>query len=1683
MKRISTDDLKDARHSKLHGIGLFNRGALRGLHLKKKAGAIIFFIIFVLISQMLSSAVMVGAEDDIPDSDYGVQEGLHRLISEKESNAKTIDESLENGMSSYLFNATNQSIPESEVYADHQLPAVSEELIDPVPENVRIETLEPIRPLYPRIFDLAEHSMVNETDTLLETLLEGQDNYWIHTDYFPPEGGRISKWTNASLLPSFMDPDQGFKLSGWNGVDVDDNLSTGDNDRAQYLLESDGGFDIYVRMSVTVPDLEDIFKDVEDIWDLPDAAARLLEFLNGTDLEFEAGLKIEIVKDSYWAGIDLPVDVGIVKGIGYEDVEFRGIEYIWIGDFNFSDVPQAFEFQILLGVISIFIGENLNLVELLDTLGNLIWDVITGNENATYDFASFAPPYTVNVKMDRDGNDPEAFDNDSITSLNLLFGYDKLIREGNRHRILDRTWVSTLITPDESEDFIPKNFHVKLYGKKSPITERTQYDAFEWYSRIPVNVSVIYSEGKLNDTYVVADIIHMPYGRLSSDIMDEMSYTSLRGTLRNLTEEKGENFTRIIYDSTEEIEKVELWGFEYDHGYAPGHQYNGTHIQIRDIPTDILLEGSFILKEAEDPFTVFDNVSISFINGIVDNAMLALASTIYAVGIELRSIPDSLADVASEGGTILLEMTDKNGDLDHLGMAEVAIAYGYVHPDPSKHGRYAVSNISNHDYLTSYIDKGTSGVPDKVAIGLRVSGIGKAYYEGIQDEEGNLSDIHIELDTDTTFYRDEATGRLIQYAYDNPRFEVFYLTGYGDDFIGEDFASIALSNLPRHIEIDLRENITIYDASGSSGHTTIKYLSYQSLIDGQYMEFNITHIPSYLRFMNNDTILSLSTIHSLEGASESERLKPYHYDRADEFINLELLLTNESRNGKFIKRTMPSNFVIVYKDADLVTLNGSKGAAAVSGRFKGIKSLYYESDKLNERTEVEIRIENPDKENLAVRLLDDSTYHGDITSGLWGSAIIGPIPEYIHLEFKRVEPKTNITEPDTSNLSGFSDIERLMDSVKDFGRSIVDVVHLTIEDTLKGVGMIESTDFWMDFSMHDPILERKTNPDVIANITRGRITEMYARHPEYSRAYWTRGMCMRQDIIDRTREEAIFDIKVYLTGLPSKGSLCWNASGDYLFLSASLQDFAPKSDWMVLDAKGIGDTDLLIHASGLASPMDMDFSYEADINATEGTIDGNLHSHVTSKGEDVDMGEFFAAIWSNASEYTRTRLFIPQVPSSMDLSLYLNDSLGLDYTGSSGMDFILMDMKIGDISQLMDQAYWTHGVVIRNGTDDGGDHIMDMRMYLEGVPEAAKLDIESEDDNTKIDMALANWDPDRDWVLLDLKGLNNTDILLYQDLNGGSALDLDLSLDITAPESGEELLVHADFTVSRDLGGLYLKFRAPGLEDPVILQLYLLEVPHRMEADISIEDGIYANYSASKGIDHLFARIHRRVDGKWYYLTLMLHDIPDYIEASLSPNKEFDPEKSIILQGNPDIEFKCSGDGLDVYLDMDGRVNNAYGHTMLQAGDLTNNTKITLTEPDVYSIDSPGGVEFVYLIISDLPIMENFYLEELYIYAEDVRSVDIHVRQLFGLYPIFKLTNTDGGRIHIKLKQRIGGENGVPLEAGILDVRYRTLPILAPLFVNHVSVSLSTNHIIIPEPITTVLATIWAGLRGLKGVI
>jgi hypothetical protein len=283
---------------------------------------------------------------------------------------------------------------------------------------------------------------------------------------------------------------------------------------------------------------------------------------------------------------------------------------------------------------------------------------------------------------------------------------------------------------------------------------------------------------------------------------------------------------------------------------------------------------------------------------------------------------------------------------------------------------------------------------------------------------------------------------------------------------------------------------------------------------------------------------------------------------------------------------------------------------------------------------------------------------------------------------------------------------------------------------------------------------------------------------------------------------------------------------------------------------------------------------------------------------------------------------------------------------------------------------------------------------------------------------------------------------------------------------------------------MYFRFRNPAIDEPMIIEAFVPEVPEQLSLHLILKGEVYIKLSSSQEIEFAYIKVARYIEGSWYDLVAIAHDVPRYLKAQILPNKHFDMDKTIILQGNPNILLESSSDKADVFITMDGKLNWAHGRTTLNIVDASNNTSIRLSEDFVYQIRTPG-VGSALIIIEDLPVLKESHVNEIYIYAEDVRSVDIEARMLYGLYPIFKLSNADGGKVEVQvdITLNVAGRD-VDVSAAVVDAQVNSLgpipiPSIAPLYLNNIATSLSTDHFIIPEPVTTVVVTILKLFGGL----
>jgi len=880
--------------------------------------------------------------------------------------------------------------------------------------------------------------------------------------------------------------------------------------------------------------------------------------------------------------------------------------------------------------------------------------------------------------------------------------------------------------------------------------------------------------------------------------------------------------------------------------------------------------------------------------------------------------------------------------------------------------------------------------------------------------------------------------------------------------------------------LELLDNVTTIDFrdpkddNRDPNNETIDSVLYESSLGGQYLRANITHIPHYLKIELSDNVTMFSTITKETRAG---------IDVPEEAIDLSLAATNITR-GLGPAR----NYVITYLDGPHVAIfkegEEEDWTSSISARFDGIKKVkYWTTD--DDMIHTELRLNG--MEELKI-LLNDTIDYDDQSKGLNGFMFIRPIPSYLRIDMDQVETDREVEDVESEDFDDLADIAVVLDSFERFTKSLLEVVDEAANKATAGVGFSKETDWKFALTTLDPLSNEDTNVHLSGAISRGDVEEMYRVREDYTPTRWVNGITMRQHILDKEEERAIYDAKMFLAA-PSALELEVHQHGDNMNVVTTLRKFGtPGYDNLLVDIAGIDTTSVTLYLDGTSMKRDIIASMDFTINSTnenatfEGQLSLDAQDPVTHAS--IQLGETYMRITTETEDPADLTMFLPKVPTPLSLDISITDSLEMSYTNSEPIDDMLLSFQLGDVSRLSKRPYWTHGLVLRE-TEHEEHRIMDGKLFMTGIPKETEIKIVTEDEHTDLALKLVDWNPSIDWLALDILGLEKKDFIVY--LNGIPTLqpfDMDVAGEVTANVTKNRVESIIDFQSDFPLGKMYFKFRNPELDEPIIVESFVPVIPQKMELNVVISGEVFVKLNTSQEIETAYVKIAKYIEEAWYDLVAIAHEVPTYLKAHIKPNKDFDMGKTVILQGNPDISLEASSDKADVFLSLDNRLNGNYGRTTLNVVDASDKTKITLNDDFVYQVRSPG-VKSVLILLHDLPIMKESYVDEIYIYAEDIKSVDIEARMLYGLYPTFKLSNADGGKVEVQMEMTVFlGDREIDVSAAVVDVQTNSvgplsIPSIAPLYLNDIATSLSTDHFIIPEPVTTLVATVFKLLGGL----
>jgi hypothetical protein len=182
---------------------------------------------------------------------------------------------------------------------------------------------------------------------------------------------------------------------------------------------------------------------------------------------------------------------------------------------------------------------------------------------------------------------------------------------------------------------------------------------------------------------------------------------------------------------------------------------------------------------------------------------------------------------------------------------------------------------------------------------------------------------------------------------------------------------------------------------------------------------------------------------------------------------------------------------------------------------------------------------------------------------------------------------------------------------------------------------------------------------------------------------------------------------------------------------------------------------------------------------------------------------------------------------------------------------------------------------------------------------------------------------------------------------------------------------------------------------------------------------------------------------------------------------------------------------MDLFLETKGKAQNVQGGNLMIAENLPDRFVMETTDDWGARISASGnGVERIYLKRTSSPMMPGVSMNSAQVLGENLKSVTIHIPRYAGI-PVIIMDDITSGRIVVTadvsadiMGYEIDGR-GVLLDAQFTGV----IPTASSLGVNGVVTDLSliggltggsveTTHIMVGEPISTLISTIIATVVG-----
>ena len=375
-----------------------------------------------------------------------------------------------------------------------------------------------------------------------------------------------------------------------------------------------------------------------------------------------------------------------------------------------------------------------------------------------------------------------------------------------------------------------------------------------------------------------------------------------------------------------------------------------------------------------------------------------------------------------------------------------------------------------------------------------------------------------------------------------------------------------------------------------------------------------------------------------------------------------------------------------------------------------------------------------------------------------------------------------------------------------------------------------------------------------------------------------------------------------------------------------------------------------------------------------------------------------------------------------DLSTTLVEGLGtfssdfdFEFNGNTQMDLVAAVSRKGGAE--VEPVPWAHGVTARM-VPYAGEVLLDAKVFLTGVAPQGNLSLVANERSTNLTMGLTGFTPRYDTFVLSVDGASSVagsggkDIWLF--ITGlGTQLDLELELDVVADMSiGGSSVGRVVLTTSHDLGPLHLRVRT--LEDQyATIELLLSSVPATAEIAFEYSSDISLRSILPRSVEYLFLKISRDLqDGMAPASTVTFHDVPRQMEFFTGSAGTYDMDSPSPVHNLPRVTVDTNEPGLDVLVNLVGRSMGNKADLLLDARDVHG---LFMTHAGEEYRITAEKLAFLHMSVRNLVFSDTIWINRIDLAGEDLRRVTVKVPMVFGVYPLFDISDLVASGLQVSL--------------------------------------------------------------------